>query len=93
MRVSNVAIAMLALTSTAAATGEKKAEQAVSERVICEKQEVIGSRLATRRVCMTAEEWRIVRSEGKAFVDKLQRVSTQKTFEPPPPMPGGRSGN
>ena len=29
-----------------------------SERIICETQQEIGSRLASKRVCMTASQWK-----------------------------------
>ena len=40
-------------------------------QVICEKQEVLGSRLATRKVCMTRSEW----AEQK----RLQRETVERS--------------
>ena len=40
-----------------AVAGDKKADDKDPNRMICEKQAVPGSRLATKRVCMTAAEW------------------------------------
>jgi hypothetical protein len=46
--------------------------------VVCEKSEVIGSRLAVKRVCMTRHEWaerrRLDRQEiDRAQIDKVTR--------------------
>lgn len=43
-------------------------------RVICEKQEVIGSRLATRRICMTAEQWAEKRRMDRELLESHQRA-------------------
>lgn len=29
-----------------------------ADRIICENQEQIGSRIATKRICMTAQQWK-----------------------------------
>lgn len=40
--------------------------------VICEKQEVLGSRLAVRRVCMTRAEWAEHKRLQRQTIDKTQ---------------------
>jgi hypothetical protein len=40
---------------------------------ICEKQSVLGSRLATRRVCATRAEWAEQRRLDKEAIDQGQR--------------------
>lgn len=72
MRAIIGAVAMLGLASTAAVAGEKKAEAKDPNRVICEKQQVMGSRLASKRVCMTAAEWQAKRLEERLSIDKAQ---------------------
>lgn len=72
MRVTVSAIAMLGLLSTAAAAGEQKADGKDPNRIICEKQEVVGSRLATKRICMTAAEWQAKRLEERQSLDRSQ---------------------
>ena len=50
-----------AQTPPAAATGSAPAAQPAKtkpERVICESETEIGSRLASRRVCMTESQWK-----------------------------------
>lgn len=74
MRVTIGIIAALALIPAAAAgaADEKKTEAKDPNRIICEKQGVVGSRLATKRVCMTAAEWEIRRREDREAVEKAQ---------------------
>ena len=74
MRVAIGIIAALTLVpaAAAAAADEKKTEAKDPNRIICEKQSVVGSRLATKRVCMTAAEWEIRRREDREAVEKAQ---------------------
>ena len=76
MRVAIGIIAALALIPAAAAAAtaadEKKTEAKDPNRIICEKQSVVGSRLTTKRVCMTAAEWEIRRREDREAVEKAQ---------------------
>lgn len=41
-------------------------------RMICEKQEVLGSRLASKRVCKTAAEWEAEKRQNRQSIDKAQ---------------------
>jgi hypothetical protein len=51
--------------------------------IICQKQEVLGSRLATRKVCMTRSQW----AESK----RLDRQDTEKAqANPCLVMPSGK---
>ena len=45
-------------------------------RMICEKQEEIGSRLGGKKVCKTAAEWQQWRQQNKEQVDDWQRQLT-----------------
>ena len=45
-----------------------------NERV-CERQEVIGSRIASRRICMTRAEWADRKLQDR---QELERVQTQR---------------
>ncbi len=40
--------------------------------IVCEKQEVLGSRLATRRVCRTRAEWADLRLQDRQDIEKIQ---------------------
>lgn len=72
MRVSIAIVAALALVPAAASADEKKLEPKDPNRVICEKQTVVGSRLATKKVCLTAAEWEIRRREDREALEKAQ---------------------
>lgn len=71
MRLAIAVVAALALVPAAASAEENKPAKDPN-RIICEKQEVVGSRLATKRVCMTAAEWEIRRREDREAVEKAQ---------------------
>jgi invasion protein IalB len=45
--------------------------------VVCQKQEVVGSRLATRRVCMTRQQWLEQRASDRQDVEKAQVPSAK----------------
>ena len=72
MRVGIAIMATLALAQTAAAEDQKKTTNKDPNRIICEKQEVVGSRVATKRVCMTAAEWEVRRREDREALEKGQ---------------------
>lgn len=42
-------------------------------RMVCEKQEVLGTRLSSKRVCKTAAEWAMQRREERNAIDRAQR--------------------
>lgn len=50
-------------------TGQKPLDP---NEMICEKQEVVGSRLATRRVCHTRAQWADLRLQDRQGIDKMQ---------------------
>ena len=41
-------------------------------QMICEKQEVVGSRLATEKVCHTRAQWADLRLQDRQGIDKAQ---------------------
>ena len=41
-------------------------------QIVCEKQEVIGSRIATKRVCMTRGQWAEQRRNDRMEIEKVQ---------------------
>lgn len=47
-------------------------------QVVCEKQEVLGSRLAVRRVCMTRAQWAEQRRAERDLVLNSQLNARQK---------------
>jgi hypothetical protein len=47
-------------------------------RIICEKIQDTGSRVATSKVCMTAQQWEEKRRNDRAYVEDSQ----QRSLEP-----------
>lgn len=45
------------------------------DQIICEKQEVVGSRIATQRICMTRSQWADQRRSERM---DLERAQTQR---------------
>jgi hypothetical protein len=72
MRVAIAVFAALSLVPAIAAAEEKKTAKSDPNRIICEKQEVLGSRVATKRVCLTAAQWEERRREDRQALDKAQ---------------------
>ncbi len=56
--------------SVSAAQANPKANS--DDKLICERQEVLGSRLQGRRVCKTASQWADDRRLERAEVDRVQ---------------------
>jgi invasion protein IalB len=76
----SLTIAAIAIVSARAAAqqAQPSADAATAKRaldpneVVCEKQEVVGSRLATKRVCMTRAQWADARSQDREEIEKVQ---------------------
>lgn len=69
-RLIFIAVAAALLPSAASALEKKDSKD--PNRIICEKQGVLGSRLSSKRVCMTAAEWAIQRAAERQAIDKTQ---------------------
>ena len=65
-------VAGAALLPAVAWAEDKKSDDKDPNRMVCEKQEVVGSRLGTKRVCMTAAEWAAKRREERQMIDRSQ---------------------
>lgn len=73
-------MAVMAGTALAvpAHAGPKPKKAKDPNEVVCEKQEVLGSRLATRRVCMTRAQWAEQRRSDRDMVQRTQVGVYQK---------------
>ena len=45
-------------------------------RIICERQQEVGSRLAAKKVCKTALEWQEERTANRRTLEDVQRQAT-----------------
>lgn len=84
LRASSCAALALLLSWSAAATAQQQPAPATAapgakvlnpNEMVCEKQEVVGSRLATKRVCMTRSQWADVRGQDR---QEIEHVQTQR---------------
>jgi invasion protein IalB len=57
--------------STPPSSGTAKNAHDPSE-IVCEKQEVIGSRLTTKRVCLTRAQWADLRTQDRQDTERVQ---------------------
>jgi hypothetical protein len=71
---SLLVVAALGIVSAPALAEEKKATAKDPNRIICEKQEELGSRLGSKRVCMTAAEWQQKRLNERQMIDRSQTL-------------------
>lgn len=64
-------LATLAVIATPA-TAKRDVKLSDPNRVICRTTDVIGSRLQTKKTCLTAMQWDQMEREQRATVDKIQ---------------------
>ena len=57
-----------------AATGAKSTNP--NDKIICEKQEEIGSRLGGKKVCKTKAQWELDRRQQREDVEGVQQQAT-----------------
>lgn len=78
--ISSVILATPAVAQTApadpAAPSSSQPPLKQPNRVICEKQEEIGSRLGGKKVCHTAAEWQELRRQNKEQIEDWQQRLT-----------------
>ena len=67
---STMAVAQGAPPPQSSPQAAKPADNA--NEVVCEKQEVTGSRISTKRVCMTRAQWAEQRHEDRMEIEKVQ---------------------
>ncbi len=68
-----VALAAAVASTAASAAPADKRKPADPNEVVCEKQTVVGSRLATKRICMTRAQWAEQRRLDRQDLDKAQQ--------------------
>lgn len=67
-------VALIGASGVAPAQSSKPKKGDPSE-VVCEKIEVIGSRVAAKRVCATRAEWAEKRQQDRDVIDQAQRAA------------------
>lgn len=73
-----IALAAPAAAQTSAPAPAPSAQQKAKDptRMICEKQEELGSRLGGKKVCKTAAEWQEWRQQNRDQLEEWQRQHT-----------------
>ena len=83
MRVSGLlgtaALAAFATGALNAQPSTPAAKKSDPNHIICEKQKVPGSRLATAKVCKTRAEWAELKAQDR---QDLERAQTQRGMTP-----------
>lgn len=69
--VGGLSSACLAQTTQAQRNQQPKETRDPSE-IVCEKQEVLGSRLATKRVCLTRAQWADLKNQDREDIERVQ---------------------
>lgn len=73
LTVASIAAALPAATFAQAQAPQQQQAPAVDpNEVICQKQEVIGSRIATKRICLKRWEWADRQRQDRSDVEKVQ---------------------
>jgi hypothetical protein len=66
----------VALVAQGAQQGQQQQQPAAKaenpNEIVCEKQEVTGSRIATKRVCMTRGQWAEQQRTDRMEIEKVQ---------------------
>lgn len=71
--MSLIAAVLLTLTAGQSQSATTTAStQDADDPMVCEKQEVIGSRLKAKKVCMRRSEWAAQRDQNKQMIERTQ---------------------
>ena len=75
-----IVAASLVSLSVAPATAQdgSKPKKRDPNEIVCKKEEVLGSRLQTRKVCMSRAEWAEQRALDRQNVERSQTSSCQR---------------
>ena len=68
-------VVMIGATAPALPETAQKPKKGDPNEVVCEKIEVIGTRLGARKVCATRAEWAEKRKLDREAVDQAQRTA------------------
>ena len=66
-------VSTVSIAQTAQAPAGQPPKKALDpNEVVCEKQEVLGSRVASKKVCMTRAQWADLKSQDREEIEKVQ---------------------
>lgn len=83
--IGSIVIAFGALSASGASAQTQPQPQPqtaapTSDPVVCQRQEVIGTRLASRRICMPRSAWQDRQLQDRKTIEKAQ---SERTILPP----------
>jgi hypothetical protein len=71
------AVAQLPAQQASAPAATQPAKASADDKIVCEREEQIGSRLGSRKVCMTVRQWSEQRRLERQDLEKVQQVVNQ----------------
>lgn len=71
------AVAQQPATQTSTPAAAQRGKSSADDRMVCEREEQIGSRLGARKVCMTVRQWAEKARLERQDVEKVQQVVNQ----------------
>ncbi|MDF7775091.1 hypothetical protein P1X14_07525 [Sphingomonas sp. AOB5] len=73
-----ISLALTSMSTPAIAQDGKPAKDARDpNRMICRTEDVIGSRLGSRRVCLTASQWEDLRRDTRQTTERVQTFQSK----------------
>lgn len=66
-------VAAPAIAQTPTDTTAKDSKKSDVNRIICQKEEAIGSRLGAKKVCLTAKEWKEREALSREETERVQQ--------------------
>ncbi len=76
--IAGLATMMFAVSATAQQGTEPGKKARDPNEIVCEKSPVLGSRLATKKICMTRAEWAERRLQDRQDIDHAQTMRGTK---------------
>ena len=74
-----VAAPAAAQTAPAAQPAPVNSKKPDVNKLVCQRQEEIGSRLSAKKVCMTVQEWQEFRSQNRENLERWQQSAGTRT--------------
>lgn len=68
-----IAAPVAAQTSPAPQPAPANTKKSDVDKLVCQRQDEIGSRLSAKKVCMTVKEWQEFRSQNRETLERWQQ--------------------
>ena len=92
LRLSLCTADIVATAGTAQVTPYKTTNESSvpdPDKVVCEREERIGSRLASKKVCLTVREWELRKNADRQQMEDAQAGARMSPSADPPDTPTG----